>query len=183
MKNLKPVIFVQGKRNFYRQNYHAQTIILKALSNGITDTNQLRKMAGLKTAADLHRTLDKLALRKEYHNALSTAGINLVDIVAGIKTLCETAEKDDTRLKAYQTLLKSLGLDKYENVTDDGKNWEEVIMAAVEDKEKKDREDKAHNIEVVDEVSDDYVVNAPVVPEQEQKRRAEDKELADELYE
>jgi len=67
MKNLKPIILTGdgfGQNVFYKNNEYAQNILLKALSSGITDVQELRRLAGLKSAVDVYRTLDKIAIRK-----------------------------------------------------------------------------------------------------------------------
>ena len=126
-KGLKPVIF-RGPYNWHAKNEFAQNVLLKALSDGITDINELKKLSGMKSAAQVYRTFDKMSIRKEYHQALSNANISLDYIVKGIKDLCDNAEKDDTKLKAYQTLLKSVGLDKYETQEADDDTWEDAAI-------------------------------------------------------
>jgi len=76
VKKLKPVTFIKGEYNYSRQNDLQQKLLLKAMQV-TSDPNELKKMAGLKTVADVYRTLDKLAMRKEYHEALSRQGIDL----------------------------------------------------------------------------------------------------------
>lgn len=170
MNNKKPIVFVQGRSSYYSENNYVQHIILKALSQGITDPKELRKIAGLEKVADVYRTLDKMALRKEYHQALSSAGISFDFIVNGIKQLATGSESDMVKLASFQTLLKSLGLDKYEKLEDSGRSWEEAIIAATDPSEEK-------------VVIEDYEVKVPEVPEAELKRREEEKKFADELYE
>ena len=66
----KPVTFVNGKVGKTRNNSTQQVMLLQALA--ITqDPNKLRQMVGFKTVADVFRTLDKMALRKDYHAALA----------------------------------------------------------------------------------------------------------------
>ena len=179
MKKLKPVVFVQGDTQFYRENKYAQNIILKGLSQGVTDVNELRKMAGMKYTADVYRTLDKLAIRKEYHKALGALGIDLNYIASGIKNVADTATKDSVRLKALQTLLRSLGLERYENDDESGKNWEETIIEAFE---KGDGKITKEDVPELAEMEKDYKVVEPSVPESIKIKRAEDKQLAQELY-
>jgi hypothetical protein len=176
MKNLKPVIFIGGDKQFYHPNYYAQTILLKSMSEGVTDPNELRKIAGLKTVADVYRTLDKLALRKEYHEALARQGVSFDEIISGIKQICEGSSSDSVRLKGYQTLLRSLGLDKYEKQEESGKDWEEMIIEAME-RRGKTAEMITGEVEVID-----YEVERPETPASELKRKEEEKKLADELY-
>jgi hypothetical protein len=174
MKELKPVIFVQGEQQFYRQNNYAQIILLKAMGSGITDPNELRRIAGLKTVAEVYRTLDKLAIRREYHEALSRQGVSLDGIVMGIKQISEGSSSEAIRLKGYQTLLRSLGLDKYEKQEDVGKSWEEVILGIGEQQKEGDN--------TVNGEWDDYDVKTPITPAEEQKRIAKEKEIGQQLY-
>ena len=118
------------------QNTAQQLFLLKALQ--ITkDPNELRKMIGVKTVAEVYRTLDKLAMRKEYHAALIRSGISLDFIVGGIKEIAVGGFKDSDKLNALKTLLTSLGMDKYE---DDGGqtrgSWEEILLEKLEEEKK-----------------------------------------------
>ena len=176
---LKPIVFIEGDRQFYRENRFAQNILLKALSDGITDINELRKMAGLKTAADVYRTLDKMAIRKEYHAALTRAGLDLDYLVNNIKSIIDSADTDGIKLKAVQTLLRSLGLDRYEKQEDTGKGWEEAVIEAIEGKGKPKEIVEG---ELVEEV-EDYEVKLPPMPEEEKKNQDEENKLGKELYE
>lgn len=179
MKKLKPVVFVQGDKHFYRENKYAQNIILKALSEGVTDVNELRKITGMKTAADVYRTLDKLAIRKEYHKALGENGISLEYITNGIKDIADKGDKDSVRLKAFQMLLRSIGLERYENEEDSGKNWEETIISAFE---KNDGTLGENAVPKLEEIESDYEVVVPETPESVKKKKEEERELAKELY-
>lgn len=89
-------------------------LLLKALK--VTqDPKELKQMIGVRTVADVYRTLDKMALRKDFHRALEAQGLSFDYILTGIKNIAEDANaKDDVKLKAYLALLKSLGMDKYE---------------------------------------------------------------------
>lgn len=170
MDKKKPIIIYQGRTGYYRENNYVQHIILKALSQGITDPNELRRISGLGKVAEVYRTLDKMALRKEYHQALAKAEIDFDFIVTGIKNLASTSESDKVKLASFQTLMKSLGLDKYDKQEESGRGWEEVIMDASENGENK-------------VIIADYEVNVPEVPTAELKRREDEKKFADELYE
>lgn len=176
MKNLKPVIFLDGTVNHYRENQYAQNLLLKALSDGITDPKELRKIAGLNSVAEVYRTLDKIQIRKEYHDALFRAGLSLDFVVDKLKSLCSDETSDKVKLGAVQTLLKSLGLDKYEKQEEAGKNWEEIILELTE----KNKE-VGNDLPKID--SGDYEVNAPLLPEAVKKRQKDEQEIANELYE
>ena len=177
IKTLKPVVFSTSQFNYYRNNVFQQNQLLKAMQTTI-DPKELRRMVGLKTVADVYRTLDKLAIRKEYHEALARNEVTLDSIVSGIKNIADTSYKDATKLKAYQVLLRSIGLDKYEDQEDTGKSWEEVLVKITE-KEEDDRKE-SDGKEIVDV---QYEVNIPVPPDEETKRREVDRELAKQLYE
>jgi hypothetical protein len=176
-ENLKPVIMdgVKGNNSYYRENVYAQNLLLKALADGITDPTELRKIAGLKTVTEVYRTLDKMQIRKEYHAALTVAGLDLPFIVGQLKALCGGGTADKVKLGALQTVLKSVGLDKYEKDDNEGKNWEQIILDAIDKKEKGE-------MVVADVVEDDYKVIEPVLPDEVKKRQSEEKKEASELY-
>ncbi len=159
-----------------------QIVLLQALQ--VTqDPKKLRQMMGVKTVTEVYRTLDKLSIRKEYHEALQRAGFSLDKVVDGIKQIAETAEKDDTRLKAYQTILKSIGLDKYEAADNPtGGTWEEELLKSLEnDKTKSELPSGPGELVPVDQ--GDYEVITPVVPDAVKKLRAEEEELTKSIYE
>ena len=172
----KPVVFTEGATTFYRENSLAQNILLKALSNGVTDPNELRKLAGLKATADVFRTLDKMAIRKEYHQALSASGLSFESIVNQIKNIGESGSSDSVRLKAWTVILKSLGLDKYEKQEDSSKSWEDALLGSIEET-KKLPEGKTIEGEVVD-----YEVKTPEVPVEERIRREKSSAAEKGLY-
>jgi type II secretory pathway component PulK len=116
-----------------------------------------------------------LAIRKEYHEALLRHNVDLDSIVQGIKEVSQTNESAAIRLKAYQTLLKSLGLDEYrEKDGEGGKGWEDIVMKSIDKEETK----KLKAIEV-----DEYEVIKPVVPEEAKQKQKEDREAGEQLYE
>ena len=176
---LKPVVFVQGENRFYSQNTYAQNILLKAMSEGVTNPNELRKLAGLNATADVFRTLDKMAIRREYHEALDRNGISLDYIVSGIKEIANTGMTDNVRLASYNVLLKSLGLEKYEKVEDSGKNWEDAILTAVA---KEEEIKQLGEGDIVEGKIEEYEVKTPSVPKSELKQREDEADLAKMLY-
>ena len=171
----KPVVFVSGENSFYRQNTYVQNILLKALSQGVTDPNELRKVAGLRRVADVYRSLDKLAIRKEYHEALVANGVDLNFITEGLKDLAENGT-DKIRLGSFNTLLKSIGLDKYEKQEESGKSWEEEILKASKVK------DDVIDGEIVEDDIEKYEVIVPEIPKEEMERQQEEKRVGKELY-
>jgi len=167
---LKPVTFIKGEYPYHRDNKFQQNLLLRALQV-TTNPEDLRKMAGFRNTAEVLRTLDKLAIRKEYHEALSRNGIDLDSIVAGIKDVTNSVfAKGETKLRAYQILLKSLGLDEYkESASDAGKNWEDAI------KEQLNKEKKVQIGE--------YDVIIPEIPETERKKIELERQAGKGLYE
>ena len=162
---LKPVTFVSTKYNKHHQNTTQQIMLLSALK--ITqDPKKLKEMIGVRTVAEVFRTLDKMALRKEYHSALEKSGIDFGFIVDGIKTECLEADKSADRLKGYQILLKSMGMDKYDdNKTEGGGSWEDALQKVI-DANKIDGETVSDKDE-----SGDYKVIQPVMPESVKVRK------------
>lgn len=174
-KKLKPVIIFNGNYPYNGRNSFQQNLLLKALEV-TTDPNELRKLAGLRTVAEVYRTLDKLALRKEYHEALARQGLSFDIIVQGIKGICETGESDDVRLKGWLALLKSLGLSEYkESVEGSGKNWEELV------KEMAQKEIDS-GVKLSDKVKD-YEVIPPPTPEDELEEEKKEEDAGIKLYE
>jgi len=170
--NLKPVVFANSDFPYYKQNTYQQMLLLKAMT--VTeDPKELRRMIGVRAVADVYRTLDKLTLRKAYHEALAENEVSLTNVVAGIKGIAETSGKDAVRLKAYQTILRSLGLERYEDLEDQGKNWEEVLLRAQAD-------EKAGKIE--QSKPDEYEVTTPEIPESVKAGRQREMELGKALY-
>lgn len=124
---LKPVIFVQGRYPYNTQNTTQQIMLVNALK--ITqDPKKLKELIGVKTVAEVYRTLDKIAMRKEYHNALAKAGITFDYVVGNLKEVIDTAAKDSDKLEGIKVVLKSIGLDKYEETATGGGSWEEALL-------------------------------------------------------
>lgn len=184
-KRLKPIVFTSNTISRGAQNTAQQLFLLKALQ--ITkDPNELRKMIGVKTVAEVYRTLDKLAMRKEYHAALIRSGISLDFIVGGIKEIAVGGFKDSDKLNALKTLLTSLGMDKYE---DDGGqtrgSWEEILLEKLEEEKKSKL--LGDGKEKTDEPSGEYVtpvyeVIQPPVPESVKKANLEERKVLSSLY-
>ena len=158
-EKLKPVILINGRYNYNGKNDFQQKILLKALQV-TTDPNELRKLAGLKTVAEVYRTLDKLSIRKEYHEALSRAGISLDLVVDGIKNICMNGTSDKVKLSGWLALLKTLGLDEYkENAEGVGKSWEELVRDVAQKEADGNKKD--------DNIIKDYEVKVPPTPTDE----------------
>lgn len=172
---LRPVVYTVPSFNRGAQNTTQQMFLLKALQI-TSDPRELRKMIGVRTVAEVFRTLDKLAMRKEYHAALARQGISFDFIVSGLKEEAAGGEKSADRIKALQVLLKSLGLDKYDNDTPAGGTWEEELLKSLESS----KEDAPQN-KLTD--GKEYEVIVPVKPERVQKKQDEEAELLKSIYE
>lgn len=149
MNKLKPVVFVQGKYAYNAQNTTQQIMLLKALQ--ITqDPKKLKELIGVKTVADVYRTLDKIAMRKEYHAALAKTGITFDYVVKGIKTEIDTADKASDRLAGLNMILKSIGLDKYDETSIGGGSWEDTLLKIKAEEEEKGELPKIVEYEVLE---------------------------------
>ena len=151
-------------------------MLLKALSEGITNITELKKITGMRTAAEVYRTFDKMAIRKEYHNALAKNNISLDYIVTGIKDLCDSAQKDEVKLKAYQTLLKSVGLDKYNDEEVASDNWEDALIKAIDGAEIKSKKVDG------DLEGEEYEVKQPEMPDTLRKKKEDEHDWEKHLY-
>lgn len=185
-RKLKPVIFIKNVHyNYHRANEFKQSLLLKAMTQ-TTSVKKMKEMTGIKSVAEVYRTLDKIAIRKEYHEALARQGIDLDTIIVGIKDLCENSSSDRVKLAGYQTFLKSIGMDEYkENTTETGKNWEEKMKTIVQgeiDKKEDDEDNKDGDTKEIEEV-EDYKVIAPVAPKGKKDEHKKEKELGASLYE
>lgn len=172
---LKPVIINGTRREHHRQDDSRQKMLLKALSV-TSDPKKLKDMIGVRRVADVFRTLDKMSIRKEYHEALYNAGIDFDFIVSGIKNVCTKSLRPETRLKGYQVLLKSLGMDKYEDKTEgSGGGWEDIVKKSIE----------AEVIEEDDSINEekDYEVDLPEMPKSAKKKREDEESIIGNLYE
>ena len=177
-KKLKPVTFIKSGQggSYYRDNIIQQNLLLKAMS--VSDNPEDWKLAiGAQKMAEVYRTLDKLVIRKEFHQALVRQGITLDYIIAGIKNIAETANAK-TALAAFQTFLKSIGMDKYDDVKEAAKGWEDLILEA--DKKKNEQLASGNIVNVIE--SEEYEVIQPVVPDEVKKKQSDEQDLADTLY-
>lgn len=134
---------------------------------------KLRKIIEVKNVAQIYQTLDKIAMRKQYHESLASKGISFDFLVEGIKDIATAGEKDGDRLKAYQTLLKSVGMDKYDNAEASSGTWEEVLLSKIE-------EAKTNETEVADLPT--YEVQQPELPESARLQQEEEKEITGSIY-
>ena len=172
---LRPVVYTSSKFKRGAQNTIQQMMLLKALQI-TSDPHKLRQLIHVKTVAEVYRTLDKLAMRKEYHEALARSGLSFDFIVGGIKEIALDGEKDADRLKAYQTLLKSLGMDKYDaDTTSLTGTWEEELIKRLEGP-------KGIANAIDKKAIPKYEVEVPEIPESARLAEAEEEEMTSTIY-
>lgn len=173
---LRPIVYTTSyfKRGY--NNTSQQMFLLKALQ--VTqDPKKLREMMGVKTVAEVYRTLDKLAMRREYHEALARLGISFDYIAGGIKSIADTGFKDADKLNAFKVLLKSVGMENYEEtVGGTSGTWEEELLKKIEEnKAVYGGDDKV--------LLPKYDVKVPEIPESAKIKQDEEEELTSSIYE
>lgn len=154
------------------------TILLKAMELS-KDPEKMQQMLGVKTVAEVYRTIDKLTLRRSYHEALHAFDLDFNYVVRNLKELGDTGS-EKVRLGVMQTLLKSMGMDKYD-VADDGAggDWEDVLLKKMEE-EKEDQ--KALPEAAQTEEAEDYEVFVPQMPESMKRIKDAEKKVGEDLY-
>ena len=170
---LKPIIYTtQNLKGTAPQSKMEQLFLLKSLQ--VTqDPKELQKLLGLRTVAQVYQAMDKLSMRKEYHESLQKNGIDFDFIVQGIKTIAISGFKDSDKLNAYKTLLKSVGMENYDEDSSGSKgNWEEVLLQKIEESKGTVAETEVN----------EYKVVVPEIPSSEKKLREEEREIISTLY-
>lgn len=173
---LRPVVYTTNTFKRGAQNTTQQMFLLEALK--VTrDPNKLKEMIGVKTVAEVYRTLDKLSMRKEYHEALARSGISFDYIVKGLKSIADYGFKDADKLKALQTLLKSVGMEKYDDLGPSSTGtWEEALLQKIE-------EGKVNPDAPKLEGPKPYAVTEPQIPESVRlAQEAEDEVMGKSVY-
>ena len=171
----KSLTYSTGAYRTSRVTNAKQVFLLKALQ--VTqDPKELRKIMGVKTVAEVYKTLDKLALRKQYVGAMSRAGIDFDYILQGIKKVADTGFKDSDRLGAYKVLLKSLGMDEYKEATGSSTSWEEELLRKTE------LEAAQKGDEKLLAGPKKYEVNKPELPESIKQKQKEEEEILSSIY-
>jgi hypothetical protein len=173
---LRPIVYASNSFKGGHQNTAQQMLLLKALQ--VTqDPKKLREMIGVKTVAQVYQTLDKLVMRREYHQTLANLGISFDFIAGGIKSLALSADKDDVKLKAFMALLKSVGMDKYDNDSSSSSGtWEETLLKRIEEGKKEPAVPQLA-------ASAQYEVKQPDIPESARKSQEEESEMTSSVYE
>ena len=172
----KPLIIFDNSNDprgkAYKNNVRQQNMLLRGMLLTPTFVDAA-KFAGFKRAADAIRTLDRLTMRADYHNALSEEGIDLNYIVKGIKAQADGENSGMVKLRAYQILLKSLGLENYAKDEETGKGWEDTLLGYVK---------KQAALPEITSTAKAYEVTRPAIPDSAKLRKKDD-ELGKELYE
>lgn len=178
MPRPKPIVFVSGAYGQVKETVSQQLSLLRAL-NIAQDPNKFKHIIRARAAVDVFRTLDKVALRKEYHAALDRHGLNFDAVLLVLKKeMNDPDARGGDRIKAAQIILKSLGLDKYEDSAISGGSWEDEIIKAAE----KGVEKKFGDVVDISEIAE-YEVEKPQIPDSVKKQRKEQEELGKSLYE
>jgi len=149
----------------------AEAAVLKALQEGVDDPEELRRLAGLPTLVAVKRTIDKLSIRKEYHRSLDKNQVTMDLIVAGLKDLLDS-QSPQIRLSALKALMSSIGLNKFEDVSVGGKDWEDALL----------RMQKANDPARNNAIDADYDVKVPTPPVEVQDVREAERKLAKEIF-
>jgi len=161
-----------------QREYNTQKRIYGALQ-ATGDPLKLKEIIGAKTVAEVYRTLDKLTIRREFHDALTKAGITFEFLIEGIKREAIGGDKSMDRLKAYEMLLKTLGLDKYDDVSaGPASSWEERLLKAIESHEGVLDEEVTKNPELK---AAEYAVVVPKIPVSVKAKRVISDEMEDSL--
>lgn len=171
---LKPVTFISGKYNYHGHDNLKELMLLKAM-RVTSDPKVLMQMTGIKKFADLSRTFDKISNRKEYNKALDKLGMDFTWIAKGLKVEAETGEKSGDRIKAFQIILKSLGMEKYEDVPLESGSWEDLLVKAAEKKD--------DTLSIESNIIEEYEVVVPQIPESAKKIREKEDKQGKSMYE
>lgn len=186
---LKPVTYTTAYYTKGEQNTAQQVALLDAMQT-TDDPQKLKAIVGFQRVAEVYRTLDKMSMRREYHDALARAGISFDFIVSGLKTVAETGYKDADKVNALKVLLKSLGMEKYDvSDTPSGSTWEEMILKNVNAPEKKLSLPTGDEIDIPDSVEEeespdfgDYDVVVPEAPEFIKRMEEKEDDMSSTLY-
>lgn len=155
---LLPVVFRnQDKGRPKNSPDHAKCLFLLKALRVTQDPKRLAHMMGVKRVAEVYRTLDKLAIRREYHDAWVKLGINFPYILSNFKDIIDHGKGAD-RVNSLKALLKSVGMDEYkESESDNSGGWEDILGKKIEALKELQ--------EASPELGKDYDVIAPSIPE------------------
>lgn len=166
-------VFVSGEYGAVQKGATRQLQFLKAM-NIAQDPKRFRQIIRARAAVDVFRTLDKIALRKEWMAALERNQLDLDSILQVLKQeMYDPDARGSDRIKAAQIILKSLGLEKYEDASISGGTWEDEIVKIADQGLK----------QISPGAVPEYEVKQPEIPESVKKQRKEQNDLGRALYE
>lgn len=167
----KTTVFISGAYEHTKENVSQNLMLLKAM--GVAkDPKKFQQIIRARAAVAVFQTMDKIALRREWHNALEKAGLGFDTIVEVLKNEMIHGKRGNDRINAAKIVLKSLGLEKYEDASIQGGSWEDEILRAADNATSDDRKNNS-----------EYVVKVPQIPESVKKQRKEQNDLGKSLYE
>lgn len=171
--NLRPVVYTTDNFKKGATKDAGQTFLATAREIS-RDPHKVKELISVKQVADIYKTLDKISMRKEYHSALSRRGISFDYLIQGLKNVADGAEKDGDRVKAIQILLKSVGMDKYDESSGATTgSWEDTLLKKIEEEGK-----ESLNLPPTVE----YAVIRPTMPASVVKAKQEEAEIMKTLY-
>lgn len=179
---LKPVNFKRTTSRRAHKNKFQQNMLLKGLTETL-DLDELQKIAHFKSKAEVLETMDKIKMRKEFHRALAKHGVDMDSIAGRLSDLIDS-DDEKTALKALKTVMKSIGIDKYDDVEDKDKNWEEVVVQIEKEKRKQGvSDDELPGDAPSDKEDMVYEVDEPDKPDFVEEKEEKDQALGESLYE
>lgn len=173
----------------YQDNATQQAVLLGALAK-TQDPQKLKEIIGVRTVAEVYRTLDKLQIRKEFHKALDKNGISFDFIISGIKKEAIGGDKSADRLKAFDMMLKTLGLDKYDDSKESSStSWEEKLIEAMDAAPAIPNKEEVLHLQgegtdvpnTIFTPMEEYEVEVPQIPLSAKAKEAEEKKMGDSL--
>jgi len=172
---MKPIVFAKSNKKKYQSTKLQENMLLRAFSE-TDDITTLKNVAKFHTEADVMRAMDKISIRKEYHDALVRNGLTIDQIVRHINTIVLTSTSDKVKTTLLGMLLKSIGLDKYDDSESSGKNWEQLLLDVVE------KQADTPLLETSEKGKNRYEVVTPPVPESYKNNRKEEDDFGRSLY-
>ena len=108
-----PVVFVSGDYGRTQKSASQQLMLLRAL-NVAEDPKRFKEIIRARAAVDVFRTLDKLAIRKEWHAALQRKGLDLDTIIDVLKQEMLQGDKSSDRISAAKTIMENKISQRYQ---------------------------------------------------------------------
>jgi hypothetical protein len=174
-QNPKQVVLVDPRLNALRGKNNS-TFLLKALKLSASP-DKMKQLMGVKAVAEVFSTLDKISIRKALHQSLHAFDLDFNYVAKNLKDLGDHAN-DKVRLGVMQTLLKTMGMDKYDTPdSGGGGDWEEVLMRKIEEGKQ-----GAIDLPASDVSFPEYEVFEPTMPEDVAAIKKHEDDIGEELY-